>query len=184
MSMPEFIGNIEKGSNQPGWLTPATVADLSESDFSTMPARQRQALFDAVERFKTIAETDAISPEQETQARTALDGIRDILRPYLSEESLKIREAIWRAWRDDGAAAWIPTFDYALDEDWAGNPAVWVWLILNDDVDVEEPATRAGLNSLRTRIRKELYEAGIERRPYINVRSQAEVRELMAGASR
>ena len=41
----------------------------------------------------------------------------------------EIGDAVWRAcekYRD-----WIPSFDYKLDSDSEGEPAVWVWLILN-----------------------------------------------------
>lgn len=90
-----------------------------------------------------------------------------------------MRQAIWEALRDEHAADWIPTFDYQLSDDSTGDPAVWIWLILNDEVDVEADDTHEKLNRLRQRIREELREAGILRWPFIHVRTRSEQKELM-----
>jgi hypothetical protein len=50
MAMPEFLDNIQNAAKNPtGWLNPAAVADLLESDFHTMRPGQRERLFQAVE---------------------------------------------------------------------------------------------------------------------------------------
>ena len=170
MSMPEFISNVEHGAKQPGWLTPATVADLSDGDFVTLSPGQRKELRRAVERFQAIAGSGSRpTPAEEAGARAALDTILDLLQPYLTPESRTVREAIWRAWRDEHARDWMPTFDYELGEDWTGDPAIRIWLILNDDVDVEADDTREKLSRLRTLIRKELRATGVGRWPYTSV---------------
>ncbi len=181
MALPEFISNVEHGAKQPGWLNPATVADLSDSDFVTLPPGQREQLFRAVERFRQIAESDSPSDEQKTEARASLDGILTAIRPYLTPESKAIREAIWRAWKDDKDR--IPTFDYELAESWTGSPIVWIWLILRDDMGIEARATRELLGRVRMAIRMEFNEAGIERWPNIGVRTESEVQEIAARAT-
>ena len=176
MSLPDFISNVEQGENQPGWLTPATVADLSDSDFVTMPPEQRDRLFRAVEQFRQIASASPLTPDDCAEARRALDTVLEILRPYRTEESRKIREAVWRAWKDHKAE--IPTFDYELRQSSVDTPIVWVWLILRDDLDIDARPTRELLSRLRTAIRMQFHEADIERWPNIGVRPESEAKEL------
>jgi hypothetical protein len=182
MSMPDFIMNVESGEDQPDWLNPATVADLSDSDFGTLPTRQREALFHAVERFQEIAALGAdANPAEQAEARSALGTILDVLRPYRTPESQAIREAIWKAWKDHKDE--IPTFDYELTQNWMDTPIVWVWLVLRDDLDVEAPSTRELLGRVRMAIRMEFHAADIERRPNIGIRSESEVKELATRSS-
>jgi len=181
MAMPEFLDNIQNALKNPtGWLSPSTVADLSESDFHTLKPKQREKLFQAVERFRTIAATASPTPEQVAEARAALDTIRDIAQPYLTPESKQIRETIAKAWQKE--RDWIPTFDYELSDNWLGQPVVWLWLVLKDDVlkddiDIENPVTQEGLQRIRSAIRREFQEAGIERRPNMSIRSESGVKE-------
>ena len=178
MAMPDFIENVERGAAQPDWLSPATVAGLTDSDFVTMHPRVRAQLFQAVERFRAIAASGSPGPEQVAEARAALDTIRTILRPYLTPESQAIRDVVSQVWK--GEQDRIPTFDYELAESWVGSPIVWIWLVLHDDVDIEAPATRELLKRVRRMIRDKFNEAGLERWPNIGVRSESDVQELTA----
>jgi hypothetical protein len=186
MAMPEFLDNIQNAAKNPtGWLSPATVADLSESDFHTIKPKQREKLFLAVERFRTIAETASPTPEQVAEARAAFDLIREIVQPYLTPESTKIRETIAKAWRKE--RDWIPTFDYLLDNNWLGEPVVWLYLVLRDglipeEFDVEYPTTREGLSRIKDAIQKQFDEANLERQPRFAVRSESDVKDIQSGA--
>ncbi len=187
MAMPEFINHVQNAAKNPtGWLNPTAVADLLESDFHTMRPGQRERLFQAVERFRAIAETASPHPEQVIEARAAFDLILEILQPYLTPESEKIRETIAKAWRKE--RDWIPTFDYVLGNNWLDQPVVWLWFVLKDDVlpediDTKNPTTREGLRRVQAAIRKEFEDAGIERRPNMSIRSESEVKELQARAT-
>ncbi|MBP3957977.1 hypothetical protein J8F10_22205 [Gemmata sp. G18] len=180
----DFIHYVESGVNHLGsddWLTPASVHGLADADFVTLPPVQREELFRAVDRFRTIATTaPPVSPAQEEIARAALVTVWNLLRPYRTPESTAIREAIWRVW--DGEKDRIPTFDYELAESWTGSPIVWVWLVLRDDTEIEAPETRELLGRVRMAIRLEFERAGIERWPNIGVRTESDVRDLAARA--
>jgi hypothetical protein len=187
MAIPEFLDNIQNAAKNPtGWLTPATVADLLESDFHTLRPGQRERLFQAVERFRDIAAIPSPTPEQVAEARTAFDTILEILQPYLTPESQKIRETIKKAWCKE--RDWIPTFDYELGNNWLDQPVVRLWLVvkddaLKDDIDIENPTTREGLWRVQGAILKEFQDAGLERRPSISIRSESDVKELQARAT-
>jgi hypothetical protein len=181
MAMPEFLDNIQNAVKNPtGWLSPATVADLSESDFHTIRPALREKLFQAVERFRVIAETASPTPEQVAEARAAIDAIRAIVQPYLTPESEQIRETIAKAWQKE--RDWIPTFDYELGNNWLGEPVVRLWLVVKDDVlpddmDIKNPSDREGLWRVKDAIRKEFNDAGIKRWPNISFRTESGVKE-------
>jgi len=184
MALPEFLDNIQNTAKNPtGWLTPGTVADLLESDFHTIRPGQREKLFQAVERFRTIAAISSPSPEQVAEARAAFDTIQNILQPYLTPESEKICETIARGWQEE--RNWIPTFDYQLANNWLDKPIVWIWLIIKDDVLNDEmemsATTEEEWQRVNRAIRKEFNDAEIERWPNIGLRTETDVKEIQAG---
>lgn len=66
---------------------------------------------------------------------------------------------------------------HALDTDAAGEPAIWVWVVLDDDTaDSEEFFERSEV--VRSRIVQSLREAQIARWPYVRFRGQSEQAEL------
>jgi hypothetical protein len=186
MAMPEFLDNIRNAAKNPtGWLSPATVADLLEIDFHTMRPEQREKLFQAVERFKAIAEIASPAPEQVAEARAAFDAILDIVQPYLTPESVEIRELIVKAWRNE--RDWVSTFDYELGTNWSRQPVVWLWLVMKDtghegDEDLDKFFPSEEWRRVSAAIRKEFQNARIERFPNISLRLESEVRELLARA--
>ncbi len=201
MSMSEFFGTMRFVANMVNppaddlhrqqtedlWLTPATVADFSEPNFISRSPEERARLRTAVEKFREVAELresgSTVTPDQRSEAREAFETIWKLLAPYRSDESEKVHLAIWQAWQQESDRGWMPTFDYEVGVDSTGDPAVWIWFIVNDDVEVSDERTRDQLSRLRTLIRIKFHEAGIERWPYISLRSRSEAKELMAGAS-
>ena len=116
------------------WLTPAVVKGYSETDFVSLPSEARERLREAVNEFRAAATAvDPVGPATREQVDRAFPHfltILEVVRPYIANpEALDVRRAVWRAcgkYQD-----WIPSFDYKLDWDSEGEPAVWVWLILN-----------------------------------------------------
>lgn len=181
----DFVNNVEQGIGRldsSDWLTPATVHGLTDADFVTLPRAQREELFRRADQFRLIAEAAPnMDAAQTADARAALAAIWEILRPYrVPPESKTIREVLWRAWEDEQARSWIPTFDYYLGNDWSGDPAVWVWFILEDGVDRSAAAPREVLRRLTSLIHARLQEVGIDRWPYPEVRNRSEVSGLAA----
>lgn len=180
----DFVRHVESGINHlnsDDWLIPETVRGLTDVDFVTLPLQQRDKLFRCAKQFCTIAQAAPnVDDAQTASARAALTTIWEILRPYRTPESRKILNTLWECWQDKSVEyvrKWIPTFDYQLGEDSTGDPAIWIWLILNDDVDIEAPITRVELNLLRIGFDVRLREAGIDRTPYVSVWTQSDARE-------
>ena len=182
----DFITSVETGIahlNSGDWLIPTTVHGLTDADFVTFRRAQREELFRCVEQFRTIAESPVRDAAQETGARGALERIWALLRPYRTPESRTIGEVVRAVWKDEQVQSWIPTFDYQLDTDWSGEPAVRIWFILNDDVEIEAPNVSETLSRIRALIRMRLQDAGIDRWPFVGIRTCSDVHELTARAS-
>jgi hypothetical protein len=184
MALPEFLDHIQTAAKDAtGWLTPETVADLHESDFHTLRPAEREKLFQAVERFRTIAETASPSPEQVAEARAAFDLVREILRYYLTPESETVRGLIARPWA--AQRDWLPTFDYELRDNWLGEPVAWIRFIVKDEhVDedgLKDDPFEKRWKDLVWSVREAFWDSGLERRPNISMRSESEVRDIQAG---
>lgn len=69
---------------------------------------------------------------------------------------------------------------FQLRTDHAGDPAVWVWLILDDDTELESRAIQAELKRVRDAIQDRVFASGIDRWPYLSVRTVSEQRDRLA----
>ena len=168
------------------WLTPAVVNGYSEADFVSLPAGERERLREAVAEFRAVARGvnpgGPSTPEQIDRALPPFFAVLDVVRPYIAgREALDVRRAVWQACRN--YRDWIPSFTYKLDWDSEGAPAVWVWLILNNDVDVTTRDTQLRLWAVRNAIRDELSRAGIERPLYGSVWKRQEVAPVVLGGA-
>jgi hypothetical protein len=165
------------------WLTPAALRGYSDADLGGVPAADRDRLRAAVAAFRAVA--DAV-PEgtrpTEDQVRAALPAfatILDVLRPSLADpESLAARRAVWRGvgpYRD-----WVAAFDLELGEDWTGDPAVRVWFVLRDGVDVTSRAVVHRLYDMREGIRREFRADRVSGELYGSEWGRSEMPEVMA----
>lgn len=157
------------------WLTPAVVRGYADGDFAALPAAERERLREAVAAFRAVAAgVTPATPEQVSRALPHFLTILDVVRPYIANrEALDARRAVWQAcepYRD-----WAPAFDSRLGFDWTGDPGVWVWLILNNDVDVTTRDTQLRIADVREAIDAQLVRAGIDRILYESVWKREEV---------
>jgi len=73
--------------------------------------------------------------------------------------------------------SFVTEIRHALDTDSSGDPAVWVWVVLEDDTaDSDEFFERSEV--VKTKIVQSLREAQIDRWPYVRFRGQSEQAEL------
>ena len=174
-----FVWNVESGMSHLGsddWLTPASVDGLTDADFVTLPTVQRRELFRCANEFRVIADaTPHVDVAQKQAAEAALKKVWELLRPYRTKESKAIGDVLWAAWQDERMQDWVPTFDYQLGEDWSGDPAVRVWLILDDGVDTLAAKTRESVSRFELLVRARLQDAEIDRYPFVWTRLWSQV---------
>jgi hypothetical protein len=73
--------------------------------------------------------------------------------------------------------AYVRGFRYRLDTDSSGEPGVWIWLILSDNV-AKGPDFARKSAELQRRITDVMSKSGVDRWPYVRFRSQSEESEL------
>lgn len=76
----------------------------------------------------------------------------------------------------------VKGFELEFEEDWSGEPAVWVWLLLDEDVGYSAPEM-PGLSEFARRLQARLLEWQIRRWPYVSFRVRRE-RHEPSGAGR
>jgi hypothetical protein len=69
---------------------------------------------------------------------------------------------------------------FQLRTDHTGDPAVWIWLILDDETDVEERAVQDALIGVQRAIHDRLMASGVDRWPFISVRTRTDQQEQLA----
>jgi hypothetical protein len=162
------------------WLTPSVVKGFAAEDFPELTEEARSKLKTGVERFRRVAEqVPDNGPATAEQAREASEALRDvigILTPYLAggTEADHVRRVLKQA---DFPPS-VKSFDFELGEDATGDPAAWIWIIVDDAAsDSQDFASTA--SEIRQRVRKAFAEARILRWPYVRFRSVSEERHVL-----
>lgn len=157
------------------WLTPKSVQGFDADDFPELGADRQSGLKAAVREFSEVASqvppTEPPTPEQLTRATAAFTKMLVILERYVPtpQEGDRVRDAI----RAVAFPPWVANWDYELVSDSDGEPAVWVTLFA-DERTMPRPELGRLVTQLDGTIHSTLSAAGIERWPYLRVRTAAE----------
>jgi hypothetical protein len=156
------------------WLTPKSVAGFDASDFGELGLTRQNELLSAYQNFVTVAREVATNQqatdEQVGNASVAFSQMLSILTPYLAQP--EEAEQVGRAVRSVEFPLWVANWDYELGSDEEGNPAVWVDLFAEEGAPSREFGRAA--SQLIPKIRQRLNETGVNRWPYLRIRTVAE----------
>jgi hypothetical protein len=165
----------------PVWLSPRVVAGFDSEEFGFLSVDQRAVLTEAVSKFRAIAEASAgREPTQDEMNRAiryliAIIGMLD--EKLLDEEGKTLLIALTAATKP------FPDFvlgiDYTLDTDATGDPGIWIWVIVPDDVDPDSSEFQQFSTRFRKAVRNALAEVKSERLPYVHFRLLSEAIEAM-----
>jgi len=165
------------------WLTPKTVEGYVEEDFTYLTKEQRLKLTSNVDNFRKIAASVRIdspaTPEKVAEAREPLREIYQMVQPYLDRQYLGVRGAIEQLFAAGAFPDFVRRFDLEVGNDHTGDPAVWIWLIVDDSAD-NSSVFDAILQAEQT-IADRLSELGIDRLVYGSVRTVSEQKERLDG---
>ena len=174
------------------WLTPLSVEGFDLNDFGFLPSSERVKLKKSVADFLRVSKTvpDRVIPT-DLQYREALESLRrilDILQPdkYPDADAFrtaKVLENLDDLRLSDDVRGDVNRIIYQFDIDSTGDPATWVWVILND-----EAARRTTLRQDKDRIARSI-EAALRRqriplRPHIHFRTFSEQDDVDRGRLR
>jgi hypothetical protein len=156
------------------WLTPKSVKGFNAADFSELGLDRRAELETAVQNFLAVAKQVPANriptPDQYRNATAAFQKIIEILQPYLPmpEEANRVEGAL----RTVAFPAWVVNWDYELGSDEEGGPAAWVNIFAEDGA----PRNDFGRFALQIipKIRQAFSTAGVDRWPYVRLRTAAE----------
>jgi hypothetical protein len=162
------------------WLTPKSVGGFHADDFRELgPDRQRE-LTEAVHDFLAVATqvppTATPTADQLARASAAFGTLLAILEPYLPthEEAIRTEGALGTVEFPE----WVANWDFELGSDSVGGPAVWVTIFPDEQIT---PLKQLGrfLSELTAKIHRALSSAGIDRWPYIRMRTGAEYKSMV-----
>jgi hypothetical protein len=165
------------------WLTPAAVAGFDDGDFPELSEASRAELGRNVSEFRAVAELVPIdAPASAKQSAGALKNFMKILQitePYLPtpDEVGRLREAMKRVPFPAGVLTW----EFEFGQDSSGDPAVWIWVVV-EDAAADDPHFAAVSTRLQRTIHEELQRAALDRWPYLRFRTESEQRALQAVA--
>ena len=73
--------------------------------------------------------------------------------------------------------SFVKEIRFTLDNDWAGDPGVFIWVILQDDIAASREILKY-TTPIRSAIAQALRAAEIDRWPYVHIRGASEQTEL------
>lgn len=164
------------------WLNPAVLKDYDEADFGFLPAAERAKLRQAIEEFRRLAADvpcGAPTPAQIKQGYELFATINNALAPTFGEE--RDLQRIVDVTRHIERPKYLLGTDFRIGIDSTDDPAVWIRFIVPDDAEIESPTFQAETNQLREAFRTAILRAGIDRWPYITVRTKSEVKDRIGG---
>jgi hypothetical protein len=160
------------------WLRPRYFEGLNPADFPEMSGFDREKLERSVRMVQGVAaralRNGSASSDDVEHAVSRFLAVLRILTPHLEW----FRE--YDALKHDTFPDYVRDHAIRVGEDWTGDPGVWVWVVIRDEYSgwkFPEPVT-----DLVERVHTVLRRAGIERFPYVSMRTETEQKELEASA--
>ncbi len=162
------------------WLTPRAVEGFDPADFAFLSAEERRDLEKSVRRFLLVADQVPVGGDpSETQVQAALPAFQkivEILRPdkYADLDALVIGKRI-EQFLAGRLPEWVREMVFETGNDVQDEPALWIWVEIDDDAAADEvftQNTRSAWNTVDMAARK----VAADRWPYIRFRSTSEQR--------
>jgi hypothetical protein len=163
------------------WLTPATVRGFDPEDFPELSEASRAELDRSVREFREVAEQvpddGPATVEQEASALRSFGEILRIMDAYFPtpDELRRLREAMKEVHFPDVVQTWYHEFG----RDSSDEPAVWIWVVV-DDAAADDAGFTTATTRLQREIHRSLQRAGLDRWPYVRFRTFSEQRSLQA----
>jgi len=155
-------------------LTSNSIEVFDANDFGFLEEQERQQLVNGVEHLRAIATEGpaevGAKDQKVSKAQSDLQSIIAVLRPdkYGDPEAFRIGKETERELRGEFGEH-VRNFRFETSEDANGDPAVWVWVIVNDTA-----AKKEVFSEIRERLQKVLRKVAPDRWPYIRFRTVSE----------
>ncbi len=177
---PRFDGSdIESGLRRDRhWLSLKSVAGFDEQDFHFLADDTRGRLAKYVNDFREIAQhvpsDEQGTDEQVEAALPPLLGVLEVMRPdrYADLDALIIGKQVERALAGR-LPGWVREIRFETGNDSNGDPAVWLWVEIEDDAATAEMLSK-NTRQVRGVLGECVRQLEIPHWPYIRFRTSSE----------
>jgi hypothetical protein len=163
------------------WWRREVVEGLDEALFSDLDHDEKEKLESEKSKFlREIGGADSAAPDRVLAARDAFLAIYGIVGAKLTHEKVVaavryLGELIREKYRGD----WFVRFHVRFENDWSGDPAIYVWLIV-DDRTMDDPSFQRQYRGVLRDVQKGLESFGGERHfVYHRVRTIGDQADLL-----
>jgi hypothetical protein len=149
--------------------------------FRELPEPVQRELRQSISDFSRVADavppTESPTPQQLEDATRSFMSILRIMEPYLptSDETRRLRAAMSEVQFPPEVLTW----EFEFGRDSTGDPAVWIWVLV-DDAAANDPGFTTVSTRLQREIQQALQRAGLDRWPYVRFRTASEQKALQA----
>lgn len=189
MAKAEFLRNLTTARNfflhgdqrdrNSVYLTPSAVKGFDAREFTELADEVRDQLQRSVDQFRQIAKQTTAqqkaTADQVTEATRAFSTILHHLARYFPHggETNAIRQAL----QDVDFPVNVLTWDFELGADSTDDPAVWVWVVVDDDAPKQRNFHQI-TSEIAGKIRDAFFARGIHRWPFVHFRTASEQQGL------
>lgn len=164
------------------WLSPHVVAGYDPGDFGFLPAEAQSALRTAVGGYRDVLAAIVDREPSDDEMGRALDALSAIAAALgdglLDTEGRALLKAVYAANGEQPFPEFVLGVDYTLDADWMGDPGIWIWVIVPDELDPDTGDFRQFATRFPKIVSGALMRAGSDRLPYVHYRLLSEATGL------
>jgi len=161
------------------WLTPKAVEGFEPKEFTFLAEEEQDRLKGCVGAFLEIArQIDQTGPATEAQRRAGLEQLQcvmDIVSPYRYRdlEAFRLGKRIEQE-LGESMPEWVRGLQFETGNDADGDPALWIWIELEDDAVAEEDVFARRTRQIRSTIADCVHRLELQHWPYIRFRKVSE----------
>jgi len=157
------------------WWRVETVDGMDPASFKKLSDAERQELTELKRKFQGTFDGGGTESVRKMEARDALVQMYKLIGKFVTSlETITVAKVLTEIIRDKKYSGWFLGFSMVFENDWTGDPAIWVILIVDDKLG-SDPIFRRDYSKIHQLIHEELSSKGVgERSVIMSVRTNGE----------
>ncbi len=165
------------------WWSREAVEGLDPAAFPRLSPSEKAELIVLKDRFlENVARSKFADDSELLAARDALLAIFKIVATRLYNPDVeKAARVLSRLIREPKYGGWLKAFDISFEDDWAGEPAIFVWIVVEDSAP-DDPEFRPAYSQFKMDVYQGLVSKGVpDLFVYVKLRTVGEQSEILSG---